>query len=936
MAFWEFLIQQEGDRSWLPLESPDVEILEGRYRVVARSSRVNTPVEISIIQTITTEHPPRRRVQKRMGQTNPDGLLVVLPFTRLEPGAWELRCVGDLMSDLMGEGWGYGVKLQVLSHEMDAEGDDDPLPADWHSHIAVTDQADNPAERVADQVADQVANQTAEQAAEPSHPKRQPASQSRQNSSRGDSQGGRSANRPPALSPIEPALTEPVEAADDFLAALEAIEMEPAEASEAAFANAAPEADIETVDPVDPEDGEAGGAIAASVAAGAQGSSGSMEQPTERPIEQSAEQPTGQPMEQPTEPPMEQPDIRPAQAAAILSPADLPPLRLVLHPDHYAAQWGGRLRISGQVVTANPDPAPDSALVAPDLYLDLTLRDPQSGELLAQIRHDLLWGTLPLVVDCEIDIPDVDATRLMLGEATLSAPQGGQREPFLLAAQSFTVTATLDDLLEAIANDFPGDLTSPFVDEEDLDLSLLHLVDGTPASAAPLPEVRPAGDQVLPPQIFQPAAAADAPTTKPVELPPWGNPLPGFENGVNLWQLAAAVSTGQTPVTRLDSSAPPSIESTADESPSTADQADQADQAEGKSTHSLLPDDQAAWVEAAASAADSGAEPPDSPPPPLAAAEDADLSIYLTHVNRVSRSKPPAEAPPTDPRAVVRGDSEPNTAGSEAHPSEAESLAAESLKAANLEAPVSEPDAGQTRPTPAIADSADTPLEWNHEALSLGQPAPLPQGTPRFLSPEDRAFQALNLQHRFLARLTALATDRELGALMQPGSPPLGRDLDLTTDEIVLEDAPLPPPQRSSLYRPEYAPEPPPAVLPAEDPVPSPVMDVPQGELTSGQRIEIGIALPDLEPRFYVKLWLRDRQSRTILDGPRWVMNFAPDGQGYQIAYTQVTVPFGCVETQFEAIAVEMSTQRESRKVIQSRRVVPPDLPQLDLDDLGI
>jgi hypothetical protein len=30
---WAFLLQQEGDRAWLPLESPDVEVLEGRYRL---------------------------------------------------------------------------------------------------------------------------------------------------------------------------------------------------------------------------------------------------------------------------------------------------------------------------------------------------------------------------------------------------------------------------------------------------------------------------------------------------------------------------------------------------------------------------------------------------------------------------------------------------------------------------------------------------------------------------------------------------------------------------------------------------------------------------------------------------------------------------------------------------------------------------------------
>src|SRR5437868_135475 len=102
MEVWEFLIQKDGDRSWLPLESPDVEILEGRYRVVARSSRVDTSVEVCISHIAIAEEPPKRRVQKRSSRTNHDGLIVVIPFTRLQPGIWELRCTGDLMADFMG------------------------------------------------------------------------------------------------------------------------------------------------------------------------------------------------------------------------------------------------------------------------------------------------------------------------------------------------------------------------------------------------------------------------------------------------------------------------------------------------------------------------------------------------------------------------------------------------------------------------------------------------------------------------------------------------------------------------------------------------------------------------------------------------------------------------------------------------------------------
>ena len=125
MEFWEFLLQKEGDRSWLPLESPNVEILEGRYRVVARSSRPNTILEIKITQQDLNETPPLRRIQKRPGKTNPQGLVVVMPFTRLQPGDWELRCTGDLMDDMMGNGWSQMVQLQVLSPDLDSGWHDD-------------------------------------------------------------------------------------------------------------------------------------------------------------------------------------------------------------------------------------------------------------------------------------------------------------------------------------------------------------------------------------------------------------------------------------------------------------------------------------------------------------------------------------------------------------------------------------------------------------------------------------------------------------------------------------------------------------------------------------------------------------------------------------------------------------------------------------------
>jgi hypothetical protein len=114
MEYWEFLLQKEGDRNWQPIKSPRIEIEAGRYRVVAHSTRTNSDVEICVIHDSTEEVPPKRRSQKRSRRTNPEGLMVVIPFTYLKPGLWELRCCGDIMSDFLGNSWQQSVQLQVL------------------------------------------------------------------------------------------------------------------------------------------------------------------------------------------------------------------------------------------------------------------------------------------------------------------------------------------------------------------------------------------------------------------------------------------------------------------------------------------------------------------------------------------------------------------------------------------------------------------------------------------------------------------------------------------------------------------------------------------------------------------------------------------------------------------------------------------------------
>lgn len=136
MKNWEFLLQREGDTTWLPLETPDVEILEGRYRVVARSGYPNAKISVRITHHALEETPPVRRVQTRTTNTSAEGLLIVIPYTRLKPGIWDLSCDPQLQPTLVSKSSDNSVKLRVLSN------DSEPLEQPPHIDESLTSDSE--------------------------------------------------------------------------------------------------------------------------------------------------------------------------------------------------------------------------------------------------------------------------------------------------------------------------------------------------------------------------------------------------------------------------------------------------------------------------------------------------------------------------------------------------------------------------------------------------------------------------------------------------------------------------------------------------------------------------------------------------------------------------------------------------------------------------
>ncbi|MEB3211403.1 MAG: hypothetical protein VKL39_08605 [Leptolyngbyaceae bacterium] len=124
------------------------------------------------------------------------------------------------------------------------------------------------------------------------------------------------------------------------------------------------------------------------------------------------------------------------------------------------------------------------------------------------------------------------------------------------------------------------------------------------------------------------------------------------------------------------------------------------------------------------------------------------------------------------------------------------------------------------------------------------------------------------------------------------------------------------------------------SVLPNDVEVPTPTIECLDNEIIAGQSFYLTVTLPKLGPRIFVKLWIQDRHTRTLLDGPRWLADFVSlDDSNLMQAKTQLTIPLGAMEVRIEAIAMEMMTQRESYKVSLDKSVLPPDMPFFSLED---
>ncbi|MEG4810762.1 hypothetical protein QUA82_26155 [Microcoleus sp. F8-D3] len=699
----EFLLQKEGDRAWLPLETSDVEILEGKYRVVARIQHPNTDIEIRVTHT-SFEPGALRKVQSRSARTNPEGLVVIIPYTRLKPGLWELSCLPDPKSTPL-KPWQYGVQLEVLPAESETS---EPLPP--------LDQIE------------------------------------------------------PAASTAAPQIPAPVDRAAPQI---------PAPVDRAAPQIPAP------VDRAAPQ-------IAAADSAAQQ------TKIYQFPIPQ-----TSQP----------KPGVK---------------LELVLDRETFVTQLGRPLIISGKIdIPQQPQQSRKTATLIPEsealelkqligsAQLQIYLRDPQTSKILAEIQQPMPEQVPPCIFACVTYIPTECKSRLILGEAILSS--GG----VTLATKLFTITARLEHLLEEIKDNFIEEKhqaePSPTASKQPgsaKNLSFLKLVQKSldPPSPAEAPS-----KEALPPLL----ASRQTPSAGGLELPAFGNKLPDSSRS----QLLSEISN--SPGTAAESIDPQTKPSDIPNPTKTAE-IGAIDQKPENS-----PD-----LETTA---------PETQPAPTKQAFQT-LNVESRFWSRLSSLASNGESP-------------------------------DWLKATTL-SPTSKAAANSSDEIAVVEESSPTQQQpGTGETIS----------DPKSTSPEAREFVVFD-------------------------DPPQPKQVAQKTATVAAEDTP-----------------PTPYVLPEDELVPMPVLELPRAEIIAGQAVKVQVQLPELMPRIYVKVWVYDRQTYLILDGPRWITEFKSNGLGNVRASIELEIPYGCMEVEFEAIAVEMQTQRESHKISIHRQVLPPAGPTLPL-----
>ncbi|WP_088241423.1 hypothetical protein [Calothrix rhizosoleniae] len=854
MTNWQFLIQKQGEYLWHPLESPTVELPEGRYRVVANSNYTNTDVDVRVTHYSHHESPPKRYVKTRSRRTSADGLMAVIPFTFLKPGSWELRCSGNLMSDMIGKAWRFSVRLEILpehSHQqLVPDGDGDELIS--HHSGSATQQSST--HKYSQESVDSDIEQLV-------------TSASLDENNMGDATITISAEQvaeqvivTPNYQTIEESFNPPTNANFDT----------PAE-----IANPGVNA-VDVTNLAENLPGTGNPPLDEVIVAPNNGDSKSSNEEQNPDFIDELVNPVllkGETAEQilqnladlalPTNEPAlgsEKVDPTPPKIAEL-------PLTITLDRENYFVSWGEAFTLDGRVEFKDVS-------ASPRIYegeLQIELHSPQGGEAIAQTKQVVTQDTLPFSFTYELQVPEDCQSKLILADINLYGVLEKGGELILLASHGFTITAAVTELLAlsaaaqshtaeellacseiAIANNIKAETkvsTPP-------DLQLFNLVKTLPKEQTLV--TQPKVTTSLPPRIDPYSLQKPTPGKSP-QLPN----LPFSQNQNRGVVVSDTKTTADVPQRRSRSAALPYLKKL--QPLSTREKATQS-------------------------------EPITVKNPP---ATEASPTLEDENLNQV-------ESPALHSNAELITTTE--------NPDSVSSLIRQWIQTQGYTI---------SQPINVQYEDYDTEQIFSHE-LDVDSGV-VPNETPKTI--DSQVAPGSNHGHESIV-------------LQQQQSAWLGREIvvdDIIDPEVDTTSGELENTNRDiEQQQPAIPPEP--LLSPQDDaklePIPIPELYVPPGELISGKSITIRIVLPNLGPHIAIKLWVKDCQTRRLLGAPNILKNWLAVSPHHLQLTTQLQVPFGCLQIQIEAIAIDLITQQESHKISIPCSVVPDNLPQIAINQL--
>ncbi len=1067
MKDWQFLIQKQGERSWNPLESPNLEISAGKYRLVARSNLANTDVEVRVTHSSILEVPPKRRVQKRTCRTNADGLIAVIPFTFFKPGVWEIQCSGDLMSDILGQSWQFRVELQVLPQKTNATIENSLSPKiSVNENSAVRSQEIDAQQQSVQAVRRRMANihnavsHAKKSLVAPNSPMVSGSAKqaeidsvkSNLTSSFTDSNKYSSTEYSLTENNIKKNSTENsiLEKYSETLDNTEVIslgsELEKEHQNYLENEEVSKKLDFSNNTETEntPSDGDSSSTVLAIVA-----------QPNSVVTEFELETEGYTIIDEPVSPvwlksssvehilqnlidlalPNEEyllasePDIE--TSAEYLTPSL--PLHFTLVKENYVAHWGEYITIEGSVglkeetglncakslnlgehLNSGKYSELDSISAG---EIKIELRSPLTGEILHEIKQSLPKKILPFDIACSIQIPPECESKLILASISLSGMLGGIEEVVIgeaevLATHPFTITANITELL-AVANSNQSktlELTEiPVLQLAASDEDKTSNSSSNSNSTSPLTSTSTSNNYNLDLEFLNLVKSTKSSTSKLISNSVSTKPSPSRKSAPK----SISYRISQEP--RLRNSQQHSIKSTPLEEYSegylNSTEANNTTFPFLRRLPIFVSQEEAANNNGDNSNIDSTDIILDNFECESLDASLNDLSVQLRENEQVRETEIGHENISVStlnnlldkPQLEINSEKEENSNNNSNNNTHTNIYPEETLeqKLSDFTETISTGDLyasplirqwmeshGHTPPqldrlyqqenTEIFSQLEAEPLLFEHkiehksiEAESsinadtsvkeiafndLVTTPPVEFASSHSASSHSASSHSYDLRTESsnkILQLTSYSQSKVESALLAKeivvdDIDDLDNNHSVTTE--INPETSNPETSNHKNYNPEtYNPETSQShplfkssinsgnslkEISFVEPLPTPKLQIPQGELISGSSIRIRVKLPEVEEQVAVKLWLEDCETRSLLSGPNLITNLLPNSKKELEAITLLHIPFGCLRIRIEAIAIDLLTQQESHKFSILREVIPPNLPKIRLDEL--